>query len=201
MKTKLFFLAISIFYLSFSGYSQTSIGPTIGLEFSNVIETQEALHGDCPTADWLLNKEGLGHQNFISGIRADQELFRIFKLTIKTAYTRKKLVDDNCRSFDLKYNVLSSSLLISFKAYDKLYLGVGASYNNHQKYNFGQMYLQSENFIGLIVSSSYKYKNILFDISFDTLKNIDKDNQYPYRMIMSSKSLELSASYMFDILK
>ncbi|MGE5355292.1 MAG: hypothetical protein ACM3PT_03570 [Deltaproteobacteria bacterium] len=201
MKRLLPIIIVLITMLKITGFAQTSIGPTFGVSFSEIIETQDALHGDCPSNDFLFNKKGFPHKSFVFGIRADQEIFDWLKIELKTDYALKKLVDDNCRSFDLKYNAFNCSFLFDFMFNKEFNIGIGAAFSNHHNYNFGQMYIKQENFLGYIVSSSYKHKNILFTLSFNSLKNIDKENLNHFRLILSSKSLELSAGYMFELRK
>lgn len=201
MKTKLCISVFVLLILRLTGFSQTYIGPIIGYSLSEIVETQEALHGDCPTADWLHNKEGYLRNSIMYGFRVEKAIFARLNISFQADYRRQKLVDDNCRSFDLKYNILSSSLLLNANVYRSFNIGIGATYSYHHNFNFGDSYIKHENFLGYALSGSYKFKNIMINLSYKALKNIDKDNQYYYRMILSSRSFELSASYMFELFK
>lgn len=199
MNLKIFISVVFMLFIRLTGFSQTYIGPTIGYSLSEIVETQEALHCDCPTLDILPNKKGFLRNSIMFGFRVEKSIFTRFNLSLAADYRQQKIVDDNCRSFDLKYNIFSSSLLLNADVYRSFNIGVGASYSYHHDYNFGYPYVKHENFLGYVITGSYKYKNILINLSYKALKNINKDAAYYFRMILSSKSFEFSACYMFQL--
>lgn len=199
MNLKLFISVVFMLFISLTGFSQTYIGPTIGYSLSEIVETQNALHYGDPAGDLKLNKEGYIRKSIVFGFRVEKSIFTRFNMSLAADYRQQKLVDDNGRPLELKYNIFSSSLLLNADVYRSFNIGVGASYSYHHDYNFGYPYVKHENFLGYVLSGSYKYKNILINLSYKALKNINKDAAYYFRMILSSKSFELSSSYMFQL--
>lgn len=199
MNLKIFISVVFMLFIRLTGFSQTYIGPTIGYSLSEIVETQNALHYGDPAGDLKLNKEGYIRKSFVFGFRVEKSIFTRFNLSLAADYRQQKLIDDNGRPLELKYNIFSSSLLLNAKVYRSFTIGIGAIFNNNHNYNFVNSHIKNENFIGYALSGTYGYKNMRIGISYKSLKNIDKDNQYYYRMILSSKSFEFSASYMFQL--
>lgn len=189
-------LTIAFVLISLFGISQTSIGPIVGYNAAEVIESQKALHGDCLLRNIIRNKSGYYRNSLIFGMRVKHIINKRINLGFISSFTSKVLSDDCCRSFDLKYRIINLESMLNVKLYKSFDIGIGANLNYLFNFNYKDDLVNlTENHFGFILSSSYYYKNLIFDIKYKQLKNLKLES---YWLIKSSKSFEFSISYMFE---
>lgn len=197
MKTKSLVLTAMFIILSLFGYSQTIIGPMEGYNYAEVEQSGYILHREDPGSIIIYNTPGFKRTSIVLGIQVDQTIYKLVSITLIPSYTRKKLVDKVAPTFDLKYNIYSLSMMLNLEPLNNFKIGAGSAYNHLNGFNYQIGHdKQIENHFGYVISSSYQYKHFVLGLRYRKMKNYNIE-VYPF--IKSSKSFELSLSYMFSV--
>ncbi len=183
-------------FLPIFAFSQTSIGPLIGYDIASINVGKENTPLGPPQT------KGFENGSFLYGLKIARKFKDDYLFSIGSFYTKKKVGGDGVWSGYLSYFAICNSLVIEKqlkKSKKSIYLGVGLAhkYNGGFNYNLPNQ-SSSENHLGMVMSSSCHFKSLSFCLRYGMYWNLISSD---YEHILSSKSFEFSASYMFELFK
>ncbi|MEZ4908287.1 MAG: hypothetical protein R2771_11755 [Saprospiraceae bacterium] len=197
-------LLIGLFVLfSFTGYSQTLIGPVVGYEISEIKVDNEFYYHY--RALIYFPYKSLINNALNYGITLLHFFNKKYSIEVNSSYSRRKLEKITYAAEYLVFDQFTSKMVFHRSFLKNKRIGFGVIYNNNRIKptlsnfdNYSPVFLQNENHLGYTVAISYQYKNFVLDLSYNDIYNISK---YKYRYISSSRSLDLSLAYMFVLSK
>jgi hypothetical protein len=203
--TRLVFFLCLYILIFFSNFviSQTYISPLLGYDFQSV--------DPLPHYPFELAKEGYSFHGPIIGFKIKQKLFGPFYFRYTGEYTQKKihgyLYGGVLYDLHYRYNYFRNNLSIIYLWNNKLYAGIGPSFNIVNNLNIedveNQMNLTAvQNVIserGLMFSTGFKYKKYDMEFYYYIRKNKYSEILY-YDFLHKVYSLGFRLSYDFKIL-
>lgn len=204
MKTKNIILTVAFSLISLFGFSQTSIGPMIGYNSAEILEGVYSL-GYHYSTDIKRSKKGYIWNSLNFGFRGNQSINKWLNITISSKYMQKTIFY-KWRYIDLKYSIINSDLLINLELINNFNVGFGVNHSRHfnstldgilyySSYPIETHFKSQDNLFGFMISSSYKYHDLVFEFRYGINNNLKEQDV----LIKSSKYYEFSMSYMFEV--
>lgn len=204
LKANLFLIILNISSPINFAISQTFICPIVGYDFQKVVSD--------PVNILDLQYKGFGYTSPLVGIKIKQRVFNKFYFQYNFDITHKHVrgyaYGSILQDYLYHYNYIKNQFILNFQWKNKLYVGVGKSFNVVSNFHYEDLEnpwskggtISNINESGLVFVLGYKYNYFDFELYYFNRDEISKKYfDYYYSKMLKVYTIGIRVSYDFKI--